>query len=854
MKEDALKPAISRRSFLGTTAAACVAVAGAGAGATLAATAAQAAEEGAAAEKWVHGNCRGNCGGMCALKFRVRDGHLVQARPEDVPLENIGTREGCVRGITAPQRAYTPRRLLHPMKRAEGSARGANQWEIISWDEALKTVADQFSSVQSQYGNSAVAFCTGFGSKNWITGTGHVYTTLTQGHTPGTYGVGFERAVQTLGCTLFETGSDVGQLYMQNTSGLSQTWHTANDFVNSDLILIWGCNPTDACRAYWPYIVQAKEQGAKIYCLDPRYSRSASFADVWIPMRPGTDGALMLAIANYAWDNGLVDEDYFANKSNAPLLIKEDGSYLTHADMGLAPYMMYYAQVDMEVPINPACVWDPAASAVGSSYAVADPATEWEGEVTTASGETIKVRTVWKATRDAISEWTLKKAAQECDVDLALITQLAQDYCTANAASVCTYEGLAHHGNSWHNFKNLALMASITGNINKPGASINQYTQGAMNVTGVNPALNKEDHTEPHALPIESNGTQHLPEIALSGTWGGKDWPIKALYVVNSNPLASDSGRTAMIEAFEEIGFVVSAFWMFTDTCLYSDIVLPAASTYETTDLFSAPGGTCLQEACMEPLGEARNDLDIYRGILEAMGHTGVYTKTVEEYLRTALDTDENREKQRDYDSLMSNEGIFHNGGGNFCFTLAEYNPTGRTQFYMENIIPRCNHGQEIPSSYKLPMYEKCFESYEENPLKAQYPFYSVSWHDNYAGHTMFNGIRWLDELREPYVWVHEDAAAERGIAQGDLVKVFNDRGHVVLKCVTTKGIRKDTVLMPHGFQADDYVSGHHQALTSAQTDLVTANNCFYDYLCQVEKWDGTDAQNAPLTTEGGEL
>ena len=143
MKEDALKPAISRRSFLGTTAAACVAVAGAGAGATLAATAAQAAEEGAAAEKWVHGNCRGNCGGMCALKFRVRDGHLVQARPEDVPLENIGTREGCVRGITAPQRAYTPRRLLHPMKRAEGSARGANQWEIISWDEALKTVADQ---------------------------------------------------------------------------------------------------------------------------------------------------------------------------------------------------------------------------------------------------------------------------------------------------------------------------------------------------------------------------------------------------------------------------------------------------------------------------------------------------------------------------------------------------------------------------------------------------------------------------------------------------------------------------------------------------------------------------------------
>lgn len=853
MKEDVQSPKLTRRSFLGTTALACAAAAGAGAGTMLVAAAADAAED-VVDERWVHGNCRGNCGGACALKFRVRQGRLVQARPEDVPLENIGTREGCVRGITAPQRAYTPSRLLHPMKRVEGSPRGANQWEVISWDEALKQVADKITSVQQEFGNPAVAFCTGFGSKTWLTGTSHVYTTLTQGRSVGTYGVGFERASQALGATVFETGSDVGQLYMQNGSGLSQTWHTANDFVNSDLILIWGCNPTDACRSYWPYIVQCKEQGGKIYCLDPRYSRSASFADVWIPMRPGTDGALMLAIANYAWENGLVDEDYFANKSSAPLLVKEDGTYLTHSEMGMEPYMIFYEAYGIEVPSDPACVWDPEAGTVGSSYYVANPAVDWEGEVTNAAGQVVKVHTVWNLTRENISQWTLEKAAEECDVDLELITQLAQDYCSANAATVCTYEGLAHHGNSWHNFKNLALMASITGNINKPGASINQYTLGAMNVTGVNATVNSEDLAYENALPIEAIGTQHLPEIVESGTWKGGDWPIKMLYVVNSNPLASDSGRTAMIEAFDKIGFVVTADWMFTDTCLYSDIVLPAASTYETLDLLTGcSSGTLVQEPCMEPLGEARNDLEIYRGIFEAMGRTDVYTKTAEEYIRTALDTDENKEKQRDFDSIVANGGIFHNGGGNFTFTLAEYNPTGRTQFYMPVVIPRCNHGQEIPTEYKLPTYEKCFESYEENPIKADYPFYSVSWHDNYAGHTMFNDIKWLDELREPYVWLHEEAAAERGIAQGDLVKVYNERGHVVLKCVTTRGVRKDTVLMPHGFQAKDYVSGHHQSLTSARTDLVTANNCFYDYLCQVEKWDGQDAPNAALVIEGGE-
>ena len=82
-------------------------------------------------------------------------------------------------------------------------------------------------------------------------------------------------------------------------------------------------------------------------------------------------------------------------------------------------------------------------------------------------------------------------------------------------------------------------------------------------------------------------------------------------------------------------------------------------------------------------------------------------------------------------------------------------------------------------------------------------------------------------------------AAEERGIKNGDMVKVFNDRGFVVLRAVINKGLRPDTIHLPHGWQSADYVAGHHQNLTRSRLDLICGNNCFNDFLCEVEKWNG---------------
>jgi molybdopterin-containing oxidoreductase family molybdopterin binding subunit len=121
-----------------------------------------------------------------------------------------------------------------------------------------------------------------------------------------------------------------------------------------------------------------------------------------------------------------------------------------------------------------------------------------------------------------------------------------------------------------------------------------------------------------------------------------------------------------------------------------------------------------------------------------------------------------------------------------------------------------------------------------------KYPFMGISNHGSYFAHSAFTQIPWLDELSEPFVEINTDAAAERNIFQGDLVRVFNDRGFVVLKAVTTNGIRPDTVLLPHGWQGFDFVAGHSQDLTRIDMDPVTVNSAFYEFLCDVEKYDGS--------------
>ncbi len=223
------------------------------------------------------------------------------------------------------------------------------------------------------------------------------------------------------------------------------------------------------------------------------------------------------------------------------------------------------------------------------------------------------------------------------------------------------------------------------------------------------------------------------------------------------------------------------------------------------------------------------------------MGYDDLYDKDAEGYMRELFDTEDNIAAGLGYDDFHEKGAIYLDETERVEAVGAESNATGRTQFFLEKLTPNGPFDEEVTLLDRMPYYEHAYEAYVDNPLREKYPLFGISYHDNYTGQCMHSNIPWLNELRgykgEPYIFIHENAAAERGIVTGDTVRVFNDRGHIVLRAVLTKGIREDTINIPRAYEGSELQSGHLQSLTTIDAkDKITDNDSHNDWLCQVEK------------------
>ena len=774
----------------------------------------------AAEETYAINTCRGNCGMACPQKATVREGKMVKCLPLEVPKEYRKSQSltGCVKGRTNPQRLYSVDRVLYPLKRT--GERGAGEWEQITWDEAISEIAEKFQVAIDTHGGSSVAIWKGYGSPSGVlNGAGISMTNNPYGLAKN--GIGFSRFAQKVGATILEPSSDMAAQYMIFV-GLSMPQNSFEDAVNAKTYITLGRNWSDTANGDWA-MVEARRNGATVVAIDPVYTKTAAHSDIWVPVRPGTDGALLLAMCNYIIDNDLIDYDFLRNKSVAPLLVKEDMTYLKLSDIGRDPV----AVEGKDDPVDSEVVYDPATGEFGSSREVIDPEIEGSFEV-----EGIPVRTVYSIVKEGIKDFTVEYAAAECDIPASQIEQIADLFATNKPATIAPGMGFEHYKNSWHVFKTLVLLGSLTGNIGKPGASIMSYLPASSIANFAK--VGAFDSVVEDALPNVGITGEYLIDIAETGKFNGQDYPIDAVYIMCSNPVSNGCGRNKIIEAFEKVGFVVVADSFMTDTARYADIVLPVTMSWEHED---CRGNYFLQKA-VEPMGEAKPDIDIFRALADKMGYTDLYDKTDEEYLRVYLDTPENLEAGCGYDDARE-QSVF--GEAVYAPTVLPMNTaTGRAQFYMPTVRLRDLVDMEIRPCDHYPWYEEALEAYEANPLKETYPLYAVSNHHHYWGQCIFPRVPWLDELRgEPYVVVHEDAAKARGIKDDDMVRVFNERGEVVLRAKVSQGIRPDTLMLPHGPETNIYVKGHNQSLTLPALDAVTGNNNYNDFLCEIEVYEG---------------
>ncbi len=244
------------------------------------------------------------CHGGCAAWLTVRDGVLVGVRPCKESAYSQG--QMCVKGLRTVEMMYHPDRLLHPLQRV--GARGSGQWRRISWDEALSAIARRLSEIRAESGAESVALGQGTGRSHYF----HVIRFANTFGTPNWYEPGLANCfIPRITVCHLTYGGFVTPDYLGE--------------VTPRTILFWGHNPlvSNADGELAPMVRRALRQGATGVAIDPRRSETARRCALWLPLRPGTDDALALAMIRHIIEEGLHDREFVAAYTNGFAELRE---------------------------------------------------------------------------------------------------------------------------------------------------------------------------------------------------------------------------------------------------------------------------------------------------------------------------------------------------------------------------------------------------------------------------------------------------------------------------------------------------------------------------------------------------
>ena len=410
--------------------------------------------------------CR-QCYGRCALFGHVKDGRLVkiEGNPD---LFSEGTL--CSRAFAIPQEIYNPLRVRYPQKRV--GEKGSGQWKRITWEEAYEEAAEQFTRIGEEHGWHTIAHQYGTGrdmlqfqaiNKLW----------LELGST-ATFGVG--------------NLCWVGSYFTSQRLYGDETQYTGWDGNNTDCILIW-CRQ-ERSRGYydWLTVKRAQERGAKVICVDPRFTCTASKADLWLPIRPGSDMALVLAFINEIIHSDKCAEDFARFYTNAPFFIDEENTgYQLRQSMleeggsdELYPawdevhdQLIYWSgdwQNKQELGGPKAFQW---LDAEGNIVADAKPALSGSREI---NGKTY--RTSWDILVEHVTPWTIERAAEFCELPEDKIREAIQIYIDASpAACFCRGQKVEFSINTSGISQAFTIMMALAGNFDTKGGPSTRRTQ-----------------------------------------------------------------------------------------------------------------------------------------------------------------------------------------------------------------------------------------------------------------------------------------------------------------------------------------------------------------------------------------
>lgn len=735
--------------------------------------------------------CALNCGAhYCGLSVTVRDGHVVKIEAAEFP--DARYQRVCLKGISHVQMAAHPARLTRPLRRT--GPRGSGQFEPVSWDEALDVIVARMRALSADFGPESLMFFSGSGQLSALNGFNGVY--------------------QRLASLLGASASDAGQFGLDSAvpSGIEDTFGTdsgylANsysDLPNSRLVLLWGTNPVYSRMNWWPFFADAQRGGTRLIAIDPRYTATANKSDEWLPIQPGTDLYLALGLLREIIVNGWIDRDFVTRHTVAPLLVRlDDGRYLRTGAGQFA-------------------VWDTARGQIAAPEQAAAPMLDG-----TVMVRGVACRPAYALLREMAEPYTLEFVAAKTGVPVERIAALAHDYATTKPARIYTLYGVDrwHHGATFGRL--IATLAALTGNVGIPGggAGVDGFCD-SIAFMGSFPTPG-----DAHYIPVNPAA---LPAQILSE----QPNPIKMVWVAFSNWLNQWPDQTRMrSEIIPKLDLLVVTDTFLTETARWADYVLPAANIFEREDMVKGPDPYVqYQPAIMAPPGECRSDAEIVRATAERFGLGRWFAEEPSTYLAQVL-SEQPGGHDLSFETLRREGVLLRPLSDAYRVAHVERHfatPTGRVEFYVERLVPyHC----------ALPDYEPPIEAGHENKLRERFPLVCITQHSLYRVHSTFVNAPWLREMeQEPHALLHPSEAAARQLADNDLVRVFNERGYVVVRTRLDESVPPGTVYFTQGWQPDDFIAGHPQTLTHDRANPHNAfgpNSSFSDVLVQIVKAQG---------------
>lgn len=754
-----------------------------------------------------------NCDGACGHLVTVVDGKVRQIQGAPWGAQTIAGEPApsfqprcCLRGIAQVQNTYSPDRLKYPYQRV--GERGAGRWRRISWEDATSTIAENFERVQDKYGKKSVWIAPYTGSLAVLEGV--VGASFRFASVIGASAGDFE------GDSEGDASTPAGWNYVladpDLTAGGIFDGHEMTDFLNAKAIVLWANNVAETSLPDWRIIADAQKQGVPVVSIDPRFTPTSAKADLWMPIRPGSDSALMDAIMNHALAHRLYDSDYVKKYTVAPFLVDPVSKRFLRS---------------------------------GKSYLVIDAADGRLKPIRQAKdpdlyGEHNGARSALTLLTEEMAPYTPERVARMTDLEPNQIRQLAELWTSKRPLAVRCGFGLSHWYRGDLSMQALVTLQALMGNIGVHGGGITTFA-GGLTTT----AFDLGHFWQPPGTELF---TVLEPMQACDAMLKDDPYPVRAAWFMVDNFAQQMSDRNKTVRALKSLDFIVTSDYVMSATADLSDIVLPACTYLEKTDLLSS-NNYYLQymPKVIEPLWESKSDLDALSMVARRMGHGKYFDKTPDEYLTDILHIGQSDAdptvKGLTWEQLRSGAPHLNTPTVPYVAFYDKQFPTksGRIEFYVERMIP---------FDQQLPGFKEPVEATPTNPLFKQFPLIFLSTHTRFRTHSQYVNLPWLKELNnngEGFLEINPRDAAARQIETGDVVRVFNDRGLLKVRARLTEGIKPGVVNCYQGgwdtVRVKHYIEGHpnnltHQIANPAQAVIPNfkSNAAYYDCLVQVAR------------------